>query len=159
MTQKPRDTTNSKIQAPQSRGDPTAEASGTMRTVRSLRSLPKPCPPAFVRTGPGPRSARRALSEAPNCAPALPPSLHCACARVALSLVLCPRRRSLEGAVPSRQWGLKRCACAETAAPRFQGTQAALGTTEESDSRVLTGVEPRGARERGGSGSDDNDRP
>lgn len=29
---------------------------------------------------------------------------------------------------------------------------------KESDSRVLTGVKPRGAGERGGSSSDDNDR-
>lgn len=43
-----------------------------MRTVRSMRSLLKPCPPAFVRTGPGPRGERRALSEAPICAPAEP---------------------------------------------------------------------------------------
>lgn len=31
-------------------------------------------------------------------------------------------------AVPSRQGRLQRCACAETAAPRFQGTRAAPGT-------------------------------
>lgn len=103
MTQKLRDTTNPKYKRLKLEETPTTEANGVMSTVPSLRSFPKPlearasCAQAFVRTGPGLPVARRALLEAPNCDPALPPNLHRACARVSLRVVLCPRRCSLGG--------------------------------------------------------------
>lgn len=41
---------------------------------------------------------------------------------------VCPALLARGRTVPSRHWCLQRCACAETAAPRFQRTRAAPGT-------------------------------
>lgn len=103
-----------------------------MSTVPFLRSFPKPLEArascAFVRTGPWRPLARRALSEAPNCDPALPPNLHRACARVLLRVIVCPRRCSLGGELCPVANGVCSAVRAETAAPRFLGTRAAPGT-------------------------------
>lgn len=149
------------VQASQGRRDPSTEESGVMRTVPSLRSLPNPlearapCAQAFVRTAPWLLIARRALSEAPNCDPALPPNLHCACAGVSLRVVLCAPRCSLGGELCPPAIGVCNAVPAQKQ-PRPGSRGRVRPPGRKSDSRVLTGVEPRGAGERGGSSSDDN---
>lgn len=160
MTQKPRHPTNPKVQAPQGRRGPTAEPSGVARTALTLRCLPRPlearAPYAQAagrlwRSSPGAPSLRRQT--------ALPRSVRRCTARAPEPGLAFPAPRARGRAVPFGGGRLQCCACAETASRHSPGDTRGPAEERHSDSRVLTGADPRGFGGLGGSSSDDSKTP